>query len=222
MEVLFQMNDGGFPSIDTTQIANFITAEGHDFSLENKIPFSKLHQWSLDIENLHSVQRQNMHFFHLYSGLKPSALVRIQRDWVHFEEAIIRFPIGTFANDKDVEFPLSNQLRRFAAEACEFSVLPHPDCKYLFPNSQNKDRPTICREKTMMGRTGHVLRNTYLEVVKGLKVPDNFLRKNHDMRCGLKLSKVPLSRCDSLAYQNKISQKIDRLLCGKVMDKLLE
>lgn len=215
MGVLFQINSERFPNIDTAHIAKFIAAERHDFSKENNIPFSKLHQWRLDIEKLHSVQRQNMHLFHLYSGLKPSVLVRIQRDWVHLEEAIIRFPIGSFANDHDVEFPLSNQLRKFAAEAYEFSVLPHPDCKYLFPNSQNKDRPTICREKRMMGRTGYILRNTYLEVVKNLKVPDDFLKKTHDVRCGLKLAKVPLTLCDSLAYQNKISLKIDRLVCGK-------
>lgn len=77
------------PNIEPARIVDFIRAQRHDFSKENIIPHSQLPQWRVDIENLHSVHRQNMHFFHLYSGLKPSALVRIRRDWVCFDEAIM-------------------------------------------------------------------------------------------------------------------------------------
>jgi hypothetical protein len=214
MEKLLELDVDISPNIEPARIVDFIGAQRHDFSKENIIPHSQLPQWRVDIENLHSVHRQKMHFFHLYSGLKPSAMVRIHRDWVCSEESIIRFPLGAITDDRSIEFPLSTQLKNFASEACEISTLLHPNGKYLFSNSQNSARPVICREKKMMGRTGHVLRNTYLSIAKDLGIPDDFLQENLNIRSEHKLTGGALSRHDSLRYQNMISQKIDRLLHG--------
>jgi integrase len=180
-----------------------------------------LADWWNKIEALPNPLRSAMHELGMYSGLRPSTLVSLKRDWLDLENHAIRIP--KMKSGRSFDLPLSAHMVQIVDRAVKQSKILYPRSLWLFPTRSIKaGREIICtqvwREKSLPSETGHILRHTYRTIAQriGLDKIDARLLLDHTVPGidGVYIhEKALFDRL--LEAQEKMSKEIGKLLRGK-------
>lgn len=140
----------------------------------------ELPDWWRRVGELPNPIRRQMHRLGLLSGLRPGTLVRLERDWLDMDAALLRVPAEVMKSRRPLELPLSEPMLGIAREALKIGDVMHPGAPWLFPSRSNDGRRVqatqVWRERTMPSETGHLLRRTWRTMAAGLGCPDNVAR----------------------------------------------
>jgi integrase len=132
------------------------------------LTFPDLPTWLRKVRALSNPLRAVMHELGLFSGLRPSNLVGLERAWIRRDERAIVIPAGRMKKRVAFALPLSTHMLGLVDRALAAGdVLYRSSQPYLFPTRANKDRsgPVIAtavwKEADLPSETGHLLRHMY-------------------------------------------------------------
>jgi len=143
----------------------------------------ELPAWSEAVEALGSPIRRAMQKLGLLSGLRPSNLVAIRKEWIDLDRRVVRFPAEVMKGRRPFDLPLSGPMVALVEEALHVGGILFPRSEHLFPSNSASGHVERWVEKTVT--CGHVLRHSYrtqAELVGGL---------SSDTRLRLVSHKVP-------------------------------
>lgn len=135
-----------------------------------------LPDWWAKVQALPNPLRQLMHELGLFSGLRPSTLVSLRREWIRPRERAISIP--TMKSGRSFDLPLSKHMVDIVERALSMSDLLFPSAPWLFPTRALKDDPKrgivkgqviatqVWKERSLPSETGHLLRHTYRTVAQ--------------------------------------------------------
>ena len=132
-----------------------------------------LPDWWEKIQALPNPLRRAMHELGILSGLRPSSLVSLRREWVQLADHTIRIP--KMKSGRRFDLPLSPPMIEVVKRALAMGDVLYPGSPWLFPTRSTKDgRSIICtqvwREKTLPSETGHILRHTYRTIAQRINL----------------------------------------------------
>ncbi len=129
------------------------------------LTFPDLPGWLARCRALENPLRAVMHELGLFSGLRPGALVALERSWVRLEAKAVEIPAGRMKARRPFALPLSGHMIGLVQRALEVSATMYPSAPYLFPTRSTDGRRVIAtqvwKERTLPSETGHVLRHMY-------------------------------------------------------------
>lgn len=189
--------------------------------------------WGRRLQALRNPLRREMHLLALYSGLRPTTLVQIERSWVSFKDRAILIPADAMKKRRAFDLPLSLPMIQIIERAMGFAQMLYPGAPWLFPTRSNKDGsgpvvPTASwHEKNLANETGYVLRHLYSNVAASTVVHVNgataVVGKMHRMMLmGQKIAGLEGTYLNDrflfstlLEAQEAISSRITRLLSAE-------
>ncbi len=180
--------------------------------------------WGRRVERLRNPIRQGLLRLAAYSGLRPAALMQMERAWVSYDDKVIRVPANAMKKRREFHLPLSGAMIAIIRQVIAVGDILYPGTPYLFPTRSNKDRsgsvvPTATmRNKILEGETGYVLRHLFSNVAESVDVG----KAHRMMLMGQKVAGLEGTYLNDrflfdslLAAQEKISGRISALLVAE-------
>lgn len=131
----------------------------------------ELLSWYEDLMNVPNPLRREMHLLNILSGLRPSDVMRIERGWIDYLQAAIKFP--ELKSRREFHLPLSNQMLECILRALKISEALYPGSKWLFPTRSKEGsiiHTKVIRERLLPSQTGHILRHTHRTMAQREKI----------------------------------------------------
>ena len=127
-----------------------------------------LADWYEKLGKLRNPSRRLMHEFGVLSGLRPSTLVSLRRDWVALDNHTIVIP--KMKSGRAFALPLSDRMEDIVRRLLTIGDALFPGAPYLFPSRSQKTgeviATTVWSERALPAETGHILRHTYRTVAQ--------------------------------------------------------
>ena len=106
----------------------------------------------------------------------------IERAWIDIPGRSIYFPAEVMKRRERFALPLSGTMVALVEDALAAGDMLYPGTRYLFP-AKGGGPTAVVRERTMPGRTGHLLRRTHktMALVAGISDLKSALLLDHKM-----------------------------------------
>jgi integrase len=163
-----QLDDGG-PGLPPNPVGRRFPFNP-DTAREGIILPEDMPAWYGRVQALPNRLRANMHLFGLLSGLRPSNLMSIRREWVDLDRHVVAFPGTTMKGRRPFDLPLSTKMEELVQESIVLGDKLFSGTEWLWPAASESGATTNIREERERGggerkerllETGHVLRHTW-------------------------------------------------------------
>jgi integrase len=143
-----------------------------------------LPDWWRRVQGLPNPLRVEMHTLGLLSGLRPSNLVGLQREWLRLGDSAITIPAASMKSRRQFDLPLSERMLACVRRAITIGDALHPGTPWLFPTRNragDRMQTQVWKERVLPSETGHILRHTYrtLAHAAGVSQIDTQLLMDH-------------------------------------------
>jgi len=167
------------------------TVLAEETKAHHELSIGALPKWWAAVEALPNPLRRVMHKFALLSGLRPSNVTGLRREWLRLDDPggpRINFPASAMKAGKPFVLPLSGAMVALLREALTAGDVMHPGSPWVFPTRSADGREVIatavCREKitkpkngepknaALKNATGHALRHTWKNCARLARLPE--------------------------------------------------
>lgn len=146
------------------------------------IPISALPAWWVATGKLKNPLRRDMHRLALLTGLRPSNVMGLRKEWLHLDDPgreRIVFPRSVMKTKRGPDFvlPLSSAATAVLREALPAGAVLYPGSPWVFPTRDARGEvvaTTVVREKAaaLKDATGHALRHLWKTCARNARLPE--------------------------------------------------
>jgi len=158
------------PVAPTRRVTMIGEVRGH-----HEIPIADLGEWWAAVGALKNPLRRAMHRLGLLSGLRPSNLVGLRREWIRADRGAVDFPASAMKGRRPFTLPLSEPMQALVRDALAAGDILAPGTAWLFPGDGKAGHVAVVREKApaLRDRTGHALRHTWKTCARNARLAES-------------------------------------------------
>lgn len=129
------------------------------------IPFGDLPRWWEETAKLDRL-RCHLQRFGLLAGLRPGNLVSTRSEWVDLENRCVHYP--RLKSKRKFDLPLSEPMIEIIKQA--MAIAPGRPLVFFVDEAKSDAKRWRQKHGWLAGRTGHILRHTYISIAASLGV----------------------------------------------------